>query len=411
MPVFEYVAINTNGREIKGTVDADSIRAARQRLRVQEIFPTQIREAKAATTSAKIKDIRKILTIERVSLKSLATATRLFATLLNAGLPLVSALQSLSEQIDSVEFKRIIFDIKEKVEQGSSLAKSLALYPKVFPRLYVNMVASGEVSGTLDSVLQNLAEYLESQLELRRKISSALFYPVLMLLFCTAVIIGLVTFVVPNIVDIFVKQKVALPLPTQIVIGFSHIITGYWWALIILALSAVAGVRSYYRSPAGRQKCDMLLLKAPLYGSLYKKIVTARVSSTLGTLLSSGVELLTALDIVRNIVGNVHMAKAIEEARDGVREGRSLAKELGKSGYYPNLLSQMIAIGERSGRLEAMLSRAGNAFMNEVNATVSGLTSLIEPLMIFVVGGIVFAIVISVLLPMTELMHVVQPGH
>jgi general secretion pathway protein F len=272
------------------------------------------------------------------------------------------------------------------------------------------MVASGEASGTLDAVLENLASYYESQLELRRKISSALFYPILMFAFCTLVVIGLVAFVVPNIVGIYTKQRVSLPLPTQIVIGFSNLLTGYWWLILIAIFGSLYAIRRNYRTPKGRERFDSILLRLPVYGQIYRKIATARVATTLGTLLSSGVELLTALDIVKNIVGNVHLQRALEEARDGVREGRSLAKEISKSGYFPNLFAQMSAIGEKSGRLEVMLSKAGDAFSKEVNATVSGLTSLIEPIMIIVLGGIVFFIVISVLMPMTGMMKMVQGG-
>jgi general secretion pathway protein F len=409
MPVFQYTAINPTGKAIKGTVDADSIRAARQKLRTQNIFPTQIVEAREAS-KAKSKDVKNIFSLDRVSTKKLAVATRLLATLSGAGLPLVAALQALSEQVDSPELRRIVLDIRERVEQGSSMAKALAAYPKVFPRLYTNMVASGEASGTLDGVLFNLAEYYEAQIELKRKVTSALFYPVLMLGFCVLVVIGLVTFVVPSIVEIFIKQKITLPLPTQIVIAFSNFLIGYWWLLIAIGTGAVVGSIRYYKTPKGRLKFDEWLLRLPLVGNIYKKVTTARVAITLGTLLGNGVELLSAIDIVKNIVGNVHMAKALEEARDGVREGRSLAKELSRSGYFPNLLCQMIAIGERSGKLEEMLQKAGDAFSKEADATITGLTTLIEPLMIMMLGVIVFAIVISVLLPMTELMKVVQPG-
>jgi general secretion pathway protein F len=409
MPVYEYIALNQSGKQIKGSVDADSVRSARQKLRGQNIFPTDIKEG-AQAAKQKTKDVQRFLKSDRVSLKELTLATRLLATLSNAGLPLVDALVALADQVESPALKRIEVDVKEKVQQGSSLAKALAAYPKVFPRLYVNMVASGEASGTLDSVLDNLADYYEGQMELRRKISSALFYPILMFAVCTLIVIALVSFVVPQIVDIFIKQKVALPLPTQIVIGFSHAITGYWWAVAGFIAVALYLLRYYYRQPKGRSQVDKWLLKAPHFGIIYRKIATARISGTLGTLLAGGVELLSALDIVRNIVGNVHLQKALEDARDGVREGRSLSKELAKTGYFPNLLSQMVAIGEKSGRLEAMLSKAGRAFTNDVNATIAGLTTLISPVMTIVLGGLVFFIVIAVLLPMTQMMNMVKPG-
>jgi general secretion pathway protein F len=407
MPVYEYVALNPAGKKIKGSLEADTLRAARQKLRVQNIFPTDIKESlKDATT--KSQDVKKLFTSDRVSLKDLTVATRLLATLSAAGLPLVAALLALSEQVDSQTLKRIVVDIKERVEQGSSLAKALGAYPKVFPRLYVNMVASGEASGTLDSVLENLADYYEAQLELKRKVSTALFYPILMFVFCILVVIVLVTFVVPNIVEIFIKQNVKLPLPTRAVILISDIFIGYWWLILAGVIGLFFYIKHSYTTPKGRAWFDKLFLTLPKFGTIYRKVATARIASTLSALLNGGVEVLAALDIVKNIVGNTHLQKALEEARDGVKEGRSLAKELSKSGYFPNLLSQMVAIGEKSGKLEAMLVRAGKTFSNEANASIAGLTTLLEPMIMIFLGGIVFIIILAVLLPMTELMQIVQ---
>ena len=408
MPIYEYTALNAAGKRVKGLVDADTLRAARTKLRTQNVFPTDIKESIKAAKDKK-QNVKNFFG-DRVSLKELTLATRLLATLSNAGLPLVSALASLSDQIESASLKRNVVDIKERVEQGSSLAKALAAYPKVFPRLYVNMVQSGEASGTLDTILDNLADYYEAQMALRRKITSALFYPILMFGFCVLVVIGLVTFVVPSIVEIFIKQKITLPLPTRVVITLSDALTGYWWAMLGGIALTIYLIRYYYRQPKGREWFDRKIMTAPLIGPIYRKIATARVSSTLGTLLNGGVELLTALDIVKNIVGNVHMRKALEEARDGVREGRNLSKELAKSGYFPNLLSQMVAIGEKSGKLEVMLAKAGKNFSGDADAALAGLTSLIEPLMMVVLGGVVFGIVMSILLPMTEMMNAVRPG-
>lgn len=407
MPVYEYTALESSGRKTKGTVEADSIRAARQKLRSQSVFPTDIKESLNASRGQS-KDVKYLFGGDRVTTKQLTVATRLLATLSNAGLPLISALLSLSEQESSANFKRIIVDIKEKVEQGSSLAKAMSGYPKVFPRLYVNMVASGEASGALDTALENLADYYEAQLELRRKVTNALMYPILMFAFCIAVVIVLVALVVPNIVEIFIKQNINLPLPTQIVIALSDFLIGYWWLLIIFTLGIALYVKRAYESTAGRAWFDKTFLVLPIYGTIYRKVSTARIASTLATLLGGGVQLLSALDIVKNIIGNVHMRSAVEEARDGVKEGKSLARELSKCGYFPELLSQMIAIGEKSGNLEPMLQKAGKTFSNEANSSISGLTTLLEPLMIMFLGAIVFSIVISVLLPMVELMQIVQ---
>ena len=407
MPVYEYTALNPGGKKIRGTLEADSIRTARQKLRVQNVFPTDIKESLKASKE-KTQDVKKLFASDRVSLKQLTLATRLLATLSNAGLPLVNALLALSEQVDSPTLKRVVVDIKERVEQGSSLAKALGIYPKVFPRLYINMVASGEASGTLDTALENLADYYESQLELRRKVTNALFYPILMFFFCIIVVIALVTFVVPNIVEIFVKQKVALPLPTRMVIFVSDMVIGYWWLMLAGVIFSALYIKQRYSTPVGKAWFDRMFLRIPIYGGIYRKVSTARVATTLATLLNGGVEVLAALEIVKNSIGNTHMKKALEDAREGVKEGRSLAKELAKSGYFPNLLSQMVAIGEKSGRLEGMLNKAGKTFSGEANSAIAGLTTLLEPLMIIFLGVIVFTIVISVLLPMVELMQIVQ---
>ncbi len=407
MPVFEYTAINPSGKDIKGLVDAESLRTARQKLRTQGIFPTSIVESNEVAKSSR-RDVKRFFQSNRVTTKELAVATRQLATLVGAGLPLVSALAALSDQTDAPVLKRITIDVRERVEQGESLAKSLGNFPKSFPTLYINMVSSGEASGTLDTVLLNLADYLEAQLELQRKITSALMYPAIMLSVCSLVITGLLVFLVPRIVEMFKKQGATLPLPTRITIGISDIIINYWYLIGIFIVGAVMYVKWYYRQPKGRAHLDRILLKLPLFGPVYTKVSTGRITSTLGTLLASGVDLLAALDITRNIVQNVHFRRALEDARDGVREGRSLAKELGKSGLFPSMVGHMVAIGEKSGELESMLVKTGKAYQSEVNATLSGLTSLIEPLMLIVVGCIVFGIVISVLMPMADLISVVQ---
>lgn len=407
MPLFEYVAIDSSGKQTKGTVDAENIRAARQRLRAQKLFPTEVHEG-TVEPSARTKDVARYIGAPQVSLKDLAVATRQLATLVAAGLPLVSSLLALADQTENSTLKRILIQVKEEVEEGSTFAKSLNKYPKVFPNLYINMVASGEASGTLDAVLGNVADYLEGQVELRRKIWSALTYPILMLFMCGAVVVGLLVFVIPRIVEIFVKQGAVLPLPTRIVIGLSDFLIAYWYLIALAVLGAVFGVREYYRKEHGKERIDGLLLKLPLYGPLFVKISTARVSKTLSTLLSSGVGLLGAIDITKNITTNVHMRRALEDARAGVQEGKSLARELTRSGVFPVMLSHMIAIGEKSGALEDMLEKAGGAYENEVNATLGRLTSLLEPLMMVFVGGIVLVIVVSVLLPMADLITIIQ---
>lgn len=405
MPAYEYIALDPTGKKIKGSIDAENLRAARQRLRSQGIYPSDIREG-MELVGRKNKDVKDLFQSNKIPTKVLAVSTRQLATLLDAGLPLVGALQALSEQCDSPAAKRTFVELREKVEEGTSLAKALAQFPKSFPRLYTNMVASGEASGNLDSVLENLATYMEAQLELKRKVTSALFYPALMLVLCTLVVLGLVMFVVPMIVDIFQKQGAVLPLPTRIMIGLSDFLIYYWWVPVGLIVLAVYSFKRYHRSPAGRARIDDLVLRLPLIGNIYQKVSTARIASTLGTLVQSGVGLLTALEITRNIVSNVHLQNALDSAKDGVREGKSLARELARSGRFPSLLSHMIAIGETSGQLEQMLEKAGKSYESEANATLAGLSTLIEPFMIIGVGVIVLCVVLSILMPMMDMISV-----
>ncbi len=407
MPFYQYTAVNQNGKSTKGSLEADSLRSARQKLRNQNLFPSDVREV-ASLKRGIAGDILQNWRAERASLKDLAIMTRQLSTLISAGLPLVEALHSLAGQTGSLSLKKIVTDVREKVEQGTSLNKALAGYPKAFPRLYINMIASGEETGSLDTVLSNMADYLEAQLEMKRKVVSALLYPILMLMFCVLVVIALLVFVVPNIVEIFEKEGTILPLPTRILIGTSDFIVGYWWFLAFLLVAAFLVVTAYYRNSNGRKKIDGLLLRLPFYGAIYIKVTTARVAGTLGTLLSGGVGLLSALEIVRNIVNNTLVAEALAESKEGVREGRSLANELKKSGHFPVLLCQMVAVGEKSGHLEDMLTRAGKAYENEVNATLSGLTSLLTPVMTIFLGLIVLFIVVAALMPMMDMIELVQ---
>ena len=402
MPAYEYTAISPTGKKIKGSIDAENLRAARQRLRSQGIYPSDIREG-MEVGAKKNKDVKDLFQSNRIPTKVLAISTRQLATLLDAGLPLVGALQALSEQTDSPMAKRTFVELKERVEEGTSLAKALGQFPRSFPKLYVNMVASGEASGNLDSVLENLATYLETQMELKRKVTGALVYPALMLALCTLVVLGLVVFVIPMIVEVIQSQGGTLPLPTRILIAISNFIIYFWWIPVILGFASLYAFRHFYRTQRGRERIDDIVLRLPIIGGIYIKVATARIASTLGTLVGSGVGLLSALEITRNIVNNVHLQIALENAKDGVREGRSLARELAKCRYFPTLLSHMIAIGETSGKLEQMLSKAGKTYENEANATLGGISTLIEPVMIIGVGVIVLCIVVSILMPMMNM--------
>ena len=403
MAVFEYRALNAKGSTTKGIVDAENLRAARVKLRQQGVFPTALNETNRETTGPKSWNVNIDLSRKRVNLNELAVSTRQLSTLVGAGMPLVDSLRALGDQVDHKPFRSIISEIADLLSEGSSFADAIRKYPKIFPRLYANMVASGEVSGTLDMVLARLADLLENQAALRRKVTSALTYPILMMFLCIGVVILLMAYVVPQITQIFKDQGVTLPLPTRIVIGTSEFVQGYWPLVLGMVFGAVFLVRRWSQTPEGRKRLHSLILRTPIFGTMVLKVATARLARNLGTMLQSGIEVLSALNIAKNIVGNVVLEEAIEKAAIGVREGRSLAKELRTSAVFPSLLIHMVAIGERTGQLDSLLLRSADAYENEVNSFLSGLTAILEPIMIIFLAVIVGGILAAVMLPMLEM--------
>lgn len=409
MAVYTYKALNQKGRSIRGVVDAESVRHARSKLRHQGLYPVEVKESSSKEGTRSI-TLQNVIPSRgpRISVSQLSVITRQFATLVAAGMPLIEALKALGDQIDNPGIKTTFADVSDKVNEGWSLANALREYPTVFPRLYTNMVASGEASGSLDLVLERLSELLESQAALRRKVISALTYPILMLFLCFAVITLLLAYVVPQITSIFKEQNAVLPLPTRVIIAISSFVQTYWLYLLILGIAAFLGLKYFSQTKRGRRKIDIFLLKMPIIGSLKLKIATARLANNLGSMLSSGIEMLTALGISKNIIGNVVLEEAIEAAAEGVREGGSLAAELNKSQMFPRLLIHMIAVGERTGQLEPMLLRAAKVYESEIDAVISGFTAILEPVLIIflalVVGGILAAVMLP-MLEMTSLMH------
>ncbi len=402
MAVFEYTALNASGKKVKGVVDAESVRAARSKLKLQGVFPTSLEETKSKALGKSAKGAS-IFGERRVGAAQLGIATRQLATLVGAGMPLVESLKALGDQLDQPRLKAVIADIASRVNEGSTFADAVRAHPRVFPKLYPNMIASAEASGTLEIVLERLADLLESSAALRRQVFAALAYPMLMLVLCLGVVILLLTYVVPQITEIFEEHGGVLPTPTRIVIAMSDFIQAQWLPCVLLVAFIIISLVRYYKTEAGRERIDGIKLKLPVFGALTTKAASARFSRTLGTMLSSGVELLTALTIVKNIIGNVVIEKAIADAREGVREGKNLADELDKSGVFPRLLVHMTAIGEKTGELESMLLRSARAYESEVNTVISALTAVLNPILILILAGIVGMILVSVLLPMLEM--------
>jgi general secretion pathway protein F len=407
MPVYSYVGLSPDGKNVTGVIDADNPRAARLKLRRSGVFPTSLSESREAESTPRVSRSLSRL-FERVGPQELAVMTRQLSTLVSAGLPLVDCLSALIDQVDSARLKSMLTQTRERVNEGTSLADALAEHPRIYSDLYVNMVRAGEASGALDVVLLRLADYTESSARLRSKLRSALTYPAVMLIIGSAILFFLLSYVVPKITRIFTESKQVLPLPTRILMAFSGALST-WWPLVVVLLAVVAlAFRYYVRTEAGRQRYDRWVLRVPVFGKLMQKIAVARFSRTLSTLLQSGIGLLPSLDIVKNIVDNRVLYDATEAARDAIREGQSIAPPLKKSGIFPPLMIHMIAVGEKSGRLEEMLFKTAETYEGEVDSTIATLTTLLEPVMIVFMGGMVTFIVLSILLPIFQMSQLVR---
>jgi len=403
MPVFEYRALDAKGKVLQGLREADSPKTLRATLRREGVFLTDVVGQKQADAAAAREVNVKRWVVGRISAEDLAIATRQLAVLVHAGIPLVEALTALVEQVDKEKLKRILGDVKQRVNEGSSLADALGQHPKVFGELYVNMIRAGEHSGALEVVLVRLADFTESQARLRSKILGTMAYPAAMMIIGSIVLGVLFTVVIPKVTKLFADTKATLPWMTRALIAFTGFVTSYWWLLLALAAGAIWGFVHWKRTKNGRARWHRFVLTVPIFGRLARIIAIGRFARTLSTLLKSGVPLLTAMDIVRNVVGNDRLADVVSEARDAIREGESIAAPLKRSGEFPPLVHHMVAIGERSGALEEMLANVASAYEDQVDTTVTALTSLLEPIMIVVMGGAVAFIVFSVLMPILQI--------
>jgi general secretion pathway protein F len=403
MPVFEYKALDQRGRTIEGLKEADSPKTLRSTLRRENLFLTEVLGQKQAAAAAKREvSVRRFIG-GRIGTDDVAITTRQLAVLVGAGVPLVEGLNALVDQVDHEAMKRVISDVKQRVNEGSSLADAMAVHPKVFSTLYVNMIRAGESSGALEVVLVRLADFTESQARLRSKIIGTLTYPAAMLAISVVIMGILFTVVIPKITKIFDETRITLPWTTRALIGFSSTVHDYWWVFFLVAAGGVWMFGRWRNSEGGRAAWDRWVLTAPLFGSLIRQIAIARFSRTLATLLKSGVPLLTALDIVKNILGNVRLSKVVEESRESIKEGESIAAPLKRSGEFPPLVYHMVAIGERSGQLEEMLNNVANAYEAQVDTKIGALTSLLEPFMIVGMGIVVAFIVFSILMPILQI--------
>ena len=400
MAVFQYKGINSRGQESKGTINAEALPQAKQKIKASGILLTEISEQKSG---AKQEKKTGITFGKKVTVTDLSLMTRQLATLSRAKIPVVQSLTALVDQTQNPYLKIVLAEIKEKVNEGSSLAKAFNDYPKVFNHVYVNMVEAGESSGTLEIVLLKLADFTEAQVKLKSKIKGAMTYPMIMVVF-GALMMGLIfAFIIPKIAKIFVSMKKELPWTTQLSIGISDFIINYWYLVIIGGFSLVYLFKKYINSKKGRSRWDALLLKLPIIGELVMMINVSRFSSTLSTLLTSGVPILASMKIVINLISNVHMKAAISESREGVSEGKPLVGPLISSGLFPPMVTHMISLGEKSGELEPMLKIVSENYEDQVESKLNGLTSILEPVMMLGMGIAVAFIVFSVVMPLMDL--------
>jgi len=408
MSVYEYVALDERGRERKGFVDAPGAAAARQQLREDGIYPVEIHPAREKKSSA-LTGLLEIGFLQKVSAKEVSIFTRQLSTLLGAGIPLVPSFSVLLAQTRNPLLQKILAEIRADLNEGKSLTAGMENFPRVFPPFYINMVKAGEASGTINLVLERLADFSENQQALISKIRSALAYPLIMLLVGSLVIFLLMTFVVPKITGIFTDMKQTLPLITVILIAVSDFLKSFWWLIFLIILAGVAAFKYLTAGTGkGRRFWDAARLKAPVWGSVNLKIALARFSRTLATLLQSGVPLLAALEIVRNVVNNRVIGEVIAKAAKDVEEGQSLAAPLAASSLFPPMVTEMIAVGEQSGSLEKMLNRIAVAYETEAQSDILVMTSLLEPIMILVMGLLVGFIVFSILLPIFEMNQLIR---
>jgi len=402
MPTYVFKGRNRLGEVIVGERMADSREILRQLLRREQVILTSVKEKGREVAVPKIGGGRK-----KVKAKDLAIFTRQFSVMIDAGLPLVQCLEILAQQQENKFFAMVLTQIRQDVEEGSTLSAAMGRHPKVFDQLFVNMIDAGEAGGILDLILQRLSTYIEKIVKLRRDVVSALIYPAAVIVIAVLVIAVIMIFVIPSFQNIFtglLGPGEQLPLPTRIVVGFSDFLAGIGGLVILGAIvGAVIGSRAYYKTPKGRRHIDKFTLKIPIIGQILRKIAVARFSRTLATLLSSGVPILQSLEITARTAGNTVIEDAINKVRVGVERGESVVEPLKASEVFPNMVSQMIGIGEQTGALDAMLGKIADFYEQEVDSAIASLLTLIEPIMIGFLGVTIGSIVIAMYLPLFTL--------
>jgi len=398
---YEYQVRDPSGRMVSGTLVADSQELVLERLREMGMIPLKVKAQKLGLN-------RNISLRRSVRLKDLAIFSREFATMVNAGLPILRSLSILEGQTPSSILRKAIEEIRVDIERGSSLSVSMAKFPRVFNRLYVSMVRSGEMGGVLDSVLERLAGTLEREVTLRNRIRSAMTYPIVVLGFVSLILVAMLLFIVPQFKAIYASLHGTLPMLTRLLLSVSDAVKHDWWIVLLLAGAAVYAVRRFKKTEPGAEVWDRLVLKVPIFGPLFLKTAMARFARTLGVLNRSGVPILQSLEVVSETVRNSLVRKAVLDVQESVKQGESLARPLKAHKVFPSMVVQMLAVGEETGALDTMLEKVAVFYDDEVTATVDQLTSLIEPVMIAIVGGLVGVAVIALYLPMFNVINLIK---
>jgi general secretion pathway protein F len=405
MPVYAYKGMTTAGRSTRGFVDADNARAARAKLRRDGVYTTELTEgggnAQPTTIEARSKLAFSLPSLRRISGMDLALATRQLSTLVGAGIPLVESLGALSQQVENARLKSVLARVRDRVNEGASLADALA-QSGPFSELYVSMVRAGEAGGALEQVLGRLAEYLESQVRLRNKVGSILIYPAVMFGFALLVIAALVTVVLPQITQLLASLNQELPFYTRAIIAVSNFARNWWWAILLLIGTVSLALRALLQTTRGRETWDRWRLRLPIFGRVVRMLAISRFTRTLSTLLAGGIPIVKSLEISKHVTNNVVISQAVEDAIVSITGGASLAKPLRASGQFPPLVTHMVEVGEQSGELEAMLGKVAETYDEQVETAMTRLTALLEPLLILLMVGMVLVIIFATLVPLLQ---------
>lgn len=397
MPEFKWVGKDQNGKEVRGVMTADNADLVRLQLRRQKITPIKVK--------TRLKDVQIVIPGlgYRISDRDLVVFTRTFATMVDAGLPLVQCLEILSQQTENPVFAKAISEIRQSVESGTTYADALRKHPKIFDDLYCNMVEAGETGGILDTILNRLASYMEKSITLKRQIKSAMVYPIGVLSVAVGVVILLLWKVIPTFAKIFVQLGSTLPTPTRVVMALSDFVVANLPIIVLVIVGIVVGIKQFYRTEKGAKLLDGIMLKMPVFGDLLRKTAVAKFTRTLGTLISSGVPILDGLEITAKTAGNKVIEEAVMKTRVSISEGKSISDPLAQTEVFPPMVVQMIAVGESTGALDSMLDKIADFYDEEVDISVANLTKLLEPLIILFLGVIIGGLVLAMYMPMFKL--------